>query len=332
MTPTITGSSGRRLWIAFALLLACGALLALATAPGAAAKSVTYRHKSFSLDGANAKRRLTVRCPGHLVPLGGGMSSFPLPQSDGEGVYPHSYERLGVQHGYHSTVVLFDPSPASTTARTVTLQVACARKQKHVTPPHTTVYVNPGQTKTAVATCPGNRRLFGGGFQRTDFTARGGDYITESRAISDKSWSVTGRAFGGFGGQLTAIAYCWHSRKPLLTEVSASASAGSWPARNRRDPVLPGRAHRLRRLQHLARRRSAVHERVLHPVRRLVGVRDHPLRLQRNDHGVRVLPEALDAESGVRGFGIDRLDSLEWSGLWPWKAAPPRAPANRPWS
>ena len=239
MTATITGPSGRRFGIALTLLLACGALLALATAPGADAKSVTYRHKTFSLDGANAKRRLTVRCPGHLVPLGGGMSSFPLPQSDGEGIYPHSYERLGVQHGYHSTVVLFDPSPASTAAHTVTLQVACARKQKHVTPPHTTVYVSPGQTKTAVATCPGNRRLFGGGFQRTDFTARGGDYITESRAISDKSWSVTGRAFGGFGGQLTAIAYCWHSRKPLLTEVSASASTSAGQLATAETPSCP---------------------------------------------------------------------------------------------
>ena len=239
MVATTTRASRRRLAIAFTLLLACGALLALAAAPGAEAKSVTYKHKSFSLDGANAKRRLTVRCPGHLVPLGGGMSGFPSPGSDGEGVYPHSYERLGVQHGYHSTVVLFDPSPQSTTARTVTLQVACARKQKHVTPPHTTVYVNPGQTKTAVATCPGNRRLFGGGFQRTDFTARGGDYINESRAISDKSWSVTGSAFGSFGGQLTAIAYCWHSRKPLLTEVSASASASGGRLATAETPSCP---------------------------------------------------------------------------------------------
>jgi len=80
-----------------------------------------------------------------------------------------------------------------------------------------------GETRTAVATCPGNRQLFAGGFQRTDFTSRGGDYVTESRAISSRSWQVTGHAFGAFGGQLTAIAYCWHSRKPLLTEVSGSA-------------------------------------------------------------------------------------------------------------
>ena len=211
--------------IGLGVLAACAALLACLAGPGtASAKSITYTHKSYRIAGANAKRRLTVRCPGRLVPLGGGMKSDPLPGSDGEGAYPHSYERLGVQHGYHSTVVLFDPTPGSTTQRTITLQVACARKQKHVTPPHTTVYVNPGQTRTAVATCPGNRQLFGGGFQRTDFTARGGDYITESRAISSKAWSVTGSAFGGFGGQLTAIAYCWHSHKPLLTEVSASAA------------------------------------------------------------------------------------------------------------
>jgi hypothetical protein len=214
--------------MALVLLLVCGALPGQMIGAGhASAKPVTYTHKTFKISGANSKRRLIVRCPGSLVPLGGGMTSFPGPDGEGEGVYPHSYERLGVQHGYHSTVVLFDPTPGSTTKRTVTLQAACAHKQKHVTPPHQTVYLNPGQTRTAVATCPGNRELFGGGFQRTDFIARGGDYITESRAISDKSWSVTGHAFGGFGGELTAIAYCWHSKKPLLTEVSGSAAVGT---------------------------------------------------------------------------------------------------------
>jgi hypothetical protein len=208
---------------------ACAALVLgqLIRAESATAKAVSYAHKTYKIKGPNEKRRLTVHCPGNRVPLGGGMTSSPVPGADGEGVYPHSYERLGVQHGYHSTVVLFDPSPGSTTKRQVRLQVACAHKQRHVTPPHATVFVSPGQTKTTIATCPGNRRLFGGGFQRTDFTARGGDYVTESRAISDKSWSVTGHAFGGFGGELTAIAYCWRSGKPLLTEVSGSASVAT---------------------------------------------------------------------------------------------------------
>src|SRR3954454_7156730 len=230
-----------------ALLATVAAVVLLAQlTDGAAAKpraqtsrSVTYVTRTFKLSEANEKRRLVTRCPGQLVPLGGGMKGSPEPDADGEGIYPHSFERLGVQHGYHSTVVLFDPTPGSTQARDVTVQAVCAHKQKHVTPPHTTIFVSPGQSKTAVATCPGRRVLFGGGFQRTDFTARGGDYVTESRAISAKSWSVTGHAFGGFGGQLTAIAYCWRSKKPLLAEVSGSASVGTGRLASAATPSCP---------------------------------------------------------------------------------------------
>ncbi len=187
----------------------------------------------------------------------------------------------------------------------MTLQVACARKQKHVTPPHRTVFVSPGQTKTAVATCPGRRHLFGGGFQRTDFTARGGDYVTESRAISAKSWSVTGRAFGGFGGELTAIAYCWRSKKPLLTEVSGSTSVGTGHFATRVDALLPDRSHRLRRLQQLAGRSPPLHQRRLHGDRRLVGLGDEPFRPDRKLHGVRLLPEALDSLAMERTVAVE---------------------------
>ena len=40
---------------------------------------------------------------------------------------------------------------------------------------------------------------------------------------------VTGHAFGGFGGELAAIAYCTRSKRPLLREVSGSTliSAGA---------------------------------------------------------------------------------------------------------
>ena len=140
-----TAPTGRKLALGLALLLlACAAIL-LGRLPGgseAAAKpaahasgAITYKQKTFSISGANSKRRLVVRCPGRLVPLGGGMTSSPPPSADGEGVYPHSYERLGVQHGYHSTVVLFDPSPSSTQARDVTLQVAVPQAEaRHASP------------------------------------------------------------------------------------------------------------------------------------------------------------------------------------------------------
>jgi hypothetical protein len=87
--------------------------------------------------------------------------------------------------------------------------------------------VKPGQTKKVVATCPGRRHLFAGGFQRTGFTTDGGDFATESRAVTPKSWRVVGHAFGTFGGELTAIAYCLRSKRPLLTEVSASTPLGA---------------------------------------------------------------------------------------------------------
>jgi hypothetical protein len=191
-----------------------------------AAKSMTLATRTFQLTGADSKQRLVVRCPGRTVAFGGGMKASPAPGQGGEGVYPHSYERLGVQSGWHVTAVLIDPAGGSTQPRSITLQAVCGRRLGHVTPPHTTKYVKPGQTKTAVATCPGRRHLFSGGFQRTDFITGGGNFVTESRAISSKSWRVVGHAFGAFGGEITAIAYCVRSKKPLLSEVSASAPVG----------------------------------------------------------------------------------------------------------
>ncbi|HEY6771890.1 MAG TPA: hypothetical protein VI035_05505 [Solirubrobacterales bacterium] len=188
------------------------------------AGSVSLRSKSFTLNRPDQKQRLTVGCPGKSRPLGGGMTSSPPPSAGGEGVYPHSYERLGVQRGWHVTAVLYDPDHRSTQERNVTLQVACGPRLGHVTPPHKTKYVKPGQTKKVVATCPGRRHLFSGGFQRTDFISQGGNYVIESRAISDKSWRVVGHAFGGFGGELTAIAYCTRSKRPMISEVSNSTS------------------------------------------------------------------------------------------------------------
>ena len=181
-------------------VLLCALLVSAAAGSGSqaptarVAKSVRVVERSFQLTRPDQKERLTVGCPGHSMPLGGGMSSYPPPGAGGEGVYPRSYERLGVQRGWHVTAVLFDPTPRRTQGRDVTLQVACGPKIGHVTPPHTTKFVKPGRTKTAIATCPGRRHLFSGGFQRTNFTSQGGDYVIESRAISDEvlaGWSRT---------------------------------------------------------------------------------------------------------------------------------------------
>jgi hypothetical protein len=214
-------------------VLLLGNLVASATGSGPrastarVAKAVQVVQRGFTLTQPDQKQRLTVSCPGHSKPLGGGMYSYPPPSPNGEGVYPHSSERLGVQQGWHVTAVLFDTDHRSTQARNVTLQATCGPRLGHVTPPHTTKYVKPGRTRTVVATCPGRRHLFAGGFQRTDFVSRGGNYVLESHAISAKSWRVVAHAFGQFGGEITAIAYCTRSKRPLLIPVEATTNLGS---------------------------------------------------------------------------------------------------------
>src|SRR5262245_46927563 len=177
--------------------------------------------QAFRLNQPDTAPRLEVLCPRGKSPIGGGLTQSPGPGAEGDGIYPHSYERLGAQLGYHISVVVLDPSPAQTTTRTVTMQVACGRGVIPATPtPHKTAWVRTGQTKTVTARCPKGQFLLSGGFQRTNFRSDGGNYITESRAAGPKAWAVSGSAYGPTGqGELTAIAYCARMRKPMLTEV-----------------------------------------------------------------------------------------------------------------
>ena len=196
-----------------------------ASTPGLARRltNLTLATRSFRLTKPDTAPRLEAICPGGRFPVGGGMTVSPPTGADGEGIYPHSYERLGAQRGWHISVVVLDPSPGSTTARTATVQAMCGFGVIPATPtPHRTVYLRPGETKTVTARCPSGQSLVSGGFQRTDFRSDGGDYITESRAAGTKAWTVSGHAYGTGSGELTAIAYCARMKRPILTEVASS--------------------------------------------------------------------------------------------------------------
>ena len=196
------------------------------TSPGQSgpARQVRLASSTFTLNGHDDTQRLDTLCPRRSYPLGGGMIASPGPSPDGEGAYPHSYERLGAQRGWHINVVLYNPS-GPTTPRTVTVQTACGRFLRPSNPtPHATIFIRSGETKSTTAVCPKGQWLIAGGFQRTNFDSTGGNYVTESRAYGPRAWRVTGSAFGGSGGgELTAIAYCVKHRGPILTEVSAAA-------------------------------------------------------------------------------------------------------------
>jgi hypothetical protein len=197
-----------------------------AATPGVAQtlRNTSLATQTYRLNKPDTAPRLEVLCPRGTQPVGGGMSQSPGVGTDGDGIYPHSYERLGAQLGFHISVVVFDPSPNQTTSREVTMQVVCGRGVIPATPtPHKTVWVKTGQTRTVTARCPRGQFLVSGGFQRTNFRSDGGDYITESRAAGPKAWTVSGSAYGPTGqGELTAIAYCARMSKPKLTQVSSS--------------------------------------------------------------------------------------------------------------
>jgi hypothetical protein len=190
-------------------------------------RGVRVLSKTFKMSAPDQLTRFEVICPGSTAPIGGGMSVNVPPGPDGEGVYPHSYERLGAQRGFHISEVLYDASHFSTTPRNVTVQAVCARNQFPQNPtPHKTVFIKPGETKSATARCPKGQYLITGGFQRTNFASDGGNYVTESHADGPSAWKVTGSAFTGSdftgGGELTAIAYCSRAKGPILTEVPSS--------------------------------------------------------------------------------------------------------------
>jgi hypothetical protein len=190
-------------------------------------RRLTLTGRTFTLRKADRAKRLVISCPNGSFPLGGGMTSDPEIATDGEGVYPHSYERLGVQRGFHVTALIIDPNTRDTVRRSATLQVVCSRGLVPLSSPHRTVFVPRNSTNTATASCPAGQYLFAGGFQRTNFTTPfrtyGGNYITESRAISQTAWQVTARSVGWDGGELTAIAYCARDPSLPLTEVEASS-------------------------------------------------------------------------------------------------------------
>ncbi len=204
------------------------------------AKGLLLRQATFGMNKPEQQDRFEVLCPGKTYPLGGGVINHSNPDPDGEGIYPHSYERLGAQRGFHVSTILFDGSPQSTMPRQITVQAVCARGLIPANPsPHKTVFIKQGETRSATARCPKGQYLITGGFQRTDFGADGGNYITESLADGPRAWRVSGSAFPLGGGELTAIAYCVRHKGPILTEVSGNADIPAGATATATTPSCP---------------------------------------------------------------------------------------------
>jgi hypothetical protein len=207
-----------------------------------AASSVVRMH------GADETARFEVQCPAGTSPLGGGWFNATPLAGDGAGLYPHSYERLGVQGGFHVTATYIDRSRSPTQQRRALIQAVCGRGLVPTVSPHKTTFVRRHEAGTVTAPCPEGTQLFSGGFQRTNFRTPefstngveyGGNYVTESRAVGTSAWRVSGGATGINGGELTAIAYCAKDRSLPIMEVSGSVSIDEGEAATASTPRCP---------------------------------------------------------------------------------------------
>ena len=210
-------------------------------------RDLTAATEEFRMSDPDGTSRLEVLCPDDSHPMGGGFYNVTALGGDGEGVYSHSYERLGAQGGFHDTATLVSPSQKPTKRR-VQLQVVCGQGVVPEASPHATTYVHRHESATVTAHCPEGTQIFSGGFQRTNFTTPGverwgghvygGDYITESRAEGN-GWRVSGGATGENGGELTAIAYCAEDRSLPVRTVSTAVSVGEHKSASATTPRCP---------------------------------------------------------------------------------------------
>jgi hypothetical protein len=216
-------------------------------------RDLTAATSRFRMNQTDESARFEVFCPAGTSPVGGGMFNVTPVGADGSGIYPHSYERLGVQAGFHVTTTLVHPGLGRTSTHQGALQVICGRGLVPTASPHATTFVRRHGTGTVTAHCPQGTQLMSGGFQRTNFTTPGnsyagvmygGNYITESRAVGTDAWRVSAGAVDRDGGELTAIALCSADPSLPLTEVSASGSVGDKESGTVATPRCP-RGHAL---------------------------------------------------------------------------------------
>jgi len=211
-------------------------------------RDLTAGTSLVSMHRADEKSRFETHCPDATSPLGGGwVNTRPL-DSDGAGLYPHSYERLGVQGGFHVTATYIDRSNRSSSPmRRAEIQVLCGRGLVPTAAPHETTFISRGDTGTVRAECPEDTELFSGGFQRTNFLTPGvatngirygGDYVTESRADGN-GWRVSGAATDRYGGELTAIAYCADDPSLPITEISSAVHVDEGKPASVATPTCP---------------------------------------------------------------------------------------------
>ena len=279
-----TAPTGRKLALGLALLLlACAAIL-LGRLPGgseAAAKpeahasgAITYKQKTFNISGANAKRRLMVRCPGSLVPLGGGHDQLPA-----TGAPTARVSTPTPTSGSESSTATTAPSSSSTPHRAARRRATSPCRSPVRASRSTSPLPTRPSTSTRDRPRPPSRPARG-----REASVRGrlpADRLHRPRRrlhhrVSRDLRQVMERHRAG----LRPVRRRAHRDRLLLAKQEAAphrglrlGPRGGRQVRHGDDATLPGRPSGLRRLQQLPNRLDPAHQRRDQRGRQLVGLR-----------------------------------------------------------
>jgi hypothetical protein len=168
---------------------------------GRATARVTATRTTKGLVTYSGPTAVTAQCPRNSLVIGGGFST----QGD------HAFGFAGLKRIAPDKLQLSAMNHSS--AVDVTTIAYCGPGPPPKPTSSETVMVSPGKTRTARAVCPAGTSLVFGGHEATQAFASvypGPPYVVPIALNADSvnSWSVTGHDFGGYPGELTAIAYC----------------------------------------------------------------------------------------------------------------------------
>jgi hypothetical protein len=165
----------------------------------------------------------TAKCKRGTKAVSGGFASPYSPGSDEFGsLIPQESHRQGARRWVAAAYDL-GLNPGELTA------FANCRDEK-LKARSASIAIEPGEGGTASAKCPKGTRVLSGGFgggEGPPDTPR--FWITTSRKLGPRTWTVSAYNTGGAEGDLVALAYCREGRKLQTAEVSDTVNLEDYP-------------------------------------------------------------------------------------------------------
>lgn len=210
---------------------ACALVLALGAASALGGQAVKTKSNTVTIDGTTTDS-VAAKCKRGTKAVSGGFASlYVLGSSDFGYLIPQQSRREGARR-WMAAAYNLGATPGELTA------FANCRDEK-LKRRLASVAIAPGEGGTASAKCPKGTRLISGGFDGGE----GGPadtprfWVTTSRKVGPRTWTVSARNTGGAEGDLVAYAYCREGGKLKTAELSDTISVDDYPTNAEADLV-----------------------------------------------------------------------------------------------